>query len=178
MLLFKFFLFILINLLTFDAQAMLSTPPKPKRHLTVTPNHERIDKDPRRNFRRLTDDEKAASIIKIQNGIITDTSGNRLVGRFMYFLTMSNTLYMRPFLMDQGSVFHSSFDHESYPLAMACRMAGEILIDEHPANAVLINNDSGHYKPPVERLQLMEEVLIQKGYLGTIRLTDQFFLEP
>jgi hypothetical protein len=101
-------------------------------------------------------------------------------GVYNYFLSTDHSLYIMgiqdQFVEDTGAIFgHLSFDRTLNPETRQgmCQMAGELNLIVGTNPKVFINHASGHYKPPFEKTLLIQNWLIEMGYLGTIIRTQE-----
>ncbi len=175
-----------------------STPSMLEAPLQVTPCRFRRDQESLRlrlsglgatpeeelGFRPLTSTEIEESRAEIRDdGILyRGSSAEPLKGQFLYFLDFSDQLYVWPFDREPGVVFHSSFDLgiDHHSRRGSCRMAGELKIFDTPiGKKILINSDSGHYKPGTgkspNRSGEVESVLRRMGFRGPIEIIADSF---
>jgi hypothetical protein len=173
-----------------DAYAMervarSSTPPPAVRPLgsplAVTPERFALDQKEKKHV--LSAEEIATLQVFIKDGALHNVKSEETLktGHYMYFLNMSDELFLIPLGAaehrgDDGRVFHSSFDPQLDPHSRKgiCKMAGEMLLVHTESRHVCrINHDSGHYKPPFEKTALVQQVLLEHGFKGEIILTKE-----
>lgn len=131
-------------------------------------------------FRRLLDEEKAAAQVTVgaDGNLYFVNQKDPMRGQFIYFLDLKDRLFAMPVGLCNVDIFHTSFDFDLTEgnRSGECQMAGEMMVSPDLENRrVLINHDSGHYKPPFSRTVLTRRVLRTMGYNGRIvRTTAQW----
>ena len=142
----------------------------------------RFELDQKEEHHFLSKEEMESSRIEIRDGVLYGAKSEVPLksGHFMYFLTMTNELYVLPANYHEGRgpegrIFHSSFDLMLDPSTQtgACKMAGEMMIRNDSVHRIFVNHDSGHYRPEFEKTKLVEDSLRAAGYAGEIIRTQE-----
>ena len=151
----------------------MSAEEKARRLLILKVTPESYKKDRRIGLPRLAGEKLAAYQIEFgEDGFVTRAQG-QLKYQIIYFLHKNGILYGMTMSHSEDNGFqHSSFDREEMG---DCLMAGEMNIT---SSGVLMNDESGHYKPGMmspDKFEAVASYLRKIGYNGSTKIVQGGF---
>ena len=151
-------------------------PPSPRvgglPPLPISPESRRRDRE--LQLHHFTQEELEAHRAEYEDGRLVNRANRELRYQVIYFLHADGNLYLMPNLYaEENGYQHSSFDRDPADVSGQgsqgghdCIMAGEMYIS---SGKILVNDDSGHYKPSIalqETLERLQAVVRKLEDLG------------
>lgn len=165
-----------------NSSFVFTTPPPSPREgeittLPVSPESRRRDQET--SLYHFSSEELEGYRAEVSEGTLSNLINGELRYQVIYFFHSNGNLYIMPnYFAEDYDYQHSSFDidlgSDNEETSGNCMMAGEMYIS---SEKILINDDSGHYKPSIalqetnDRLNLVVRKLRELGIKKNIQIT-------